>query len=170
MPSRRTKLQMFIQISNIDILISSGFSIYSLGKPICASPHQVFPVAFQTVPLLVLMMMASRPCFQGGLWSASSFCTPLLRAVSGVMSLTLCPQVVTQSSFGSSQVEASHLWFASTGAFEADVEHCHMPAWGFHSTFCSKLFESVKMMYTCKGFECNLARFFNQHEVFCERP
>ena len=39
MPSRRTKLQMFIQISNIDILISSGFSIYTLGKAhMCFTP------------------------------------------------------------------------------------------------------------------------------------
>ena len=135
-------------------------------------PIWVFPVAFETVPLLLLMMMAPRPCFHGGLWRASSFCPPLLRAVSGLMSLTSCPQVVTQA--------PSDLlrWKQATCDGRCGHFICiHRSFWGgcwtsshaslglpFH--FCSRLFESLQMMSTCKGFECNLAGFFNQREVF----
>ena len=56
-----------------------------------------FPsVAFETVPMFVRLTMAlSRPFKEDRL--ALPLSTPLLRAIDGVMSLALCPLVVSQS-------------------------------------------------------------------------
>ena len=50
------------------------------------------------------------PSFQGRSSSTSSFNVSLLQAISGMMSLALCPQVVSQASQHQSFWEASHLW------------------------------------------------------------
>ena len=66
--------------------------------------------AFETVPKFVwLTMVLSRPFNEDRLSSASSFHGSLLQAIDGVMSLALCPQVVSQASqhFRSSKNQAT---------------------------------------------------------------
>ena len=83
-----------------DILLSSiQDGIYALGKPICAPPclseiSAMLPLRwFQCLsdwlwPSLVVIRKMS---------SAFSFHASLLQAIDGVMSLSLCPQVVSQA-------------------------------------------------------------------------
>ena len=77
-------------------------------KPICALPG--FPnVVFETVPMFVWLTMAlSRP-FKQRSSSASSFNASLLQAIDSVMSLALCPKIVSQASqhFSSSEKQAT---------------------------------------------------------------
>ena len=65
-----------------------------------------FPnVAFETVPMFVVLKMAlSRPFKEGHL--ALPLSTPLLQAIDGVMSLVLFPQIVSQH-FRSSEKQAA---------------------------------------------------------------
>ena len=89
--------------------------------------------------------------------SASSFHASLLQAINGVMSLALCPKVVSQASrhLGSSKKQATcEDCFAClstclvvslhSGMFWAvhlqevlkvNVDHWHIPVWASHSTF-----------------------------------
>ena len=86
--------------------------------------------------------------------SASSFHASLLQAINGVMSLALCPQVVSQASqhFRSSEEQAftpacpgqyTHMsfrrWMSTIDAFQSAL---HIPLF----TFCSKLTESLRRM------------------------
>ena len=81
-------------------------------KPICAPPRlsEVSP----TLPLKRLQCSSDSDGgplspFQGWSSSASSFNGSLLQTIDGVMSLTLCPPVVSQASqhFGSSEKQAT---------------------------------------------------------------
>ena len=95
--------------------------------------------------------------FQGRSSSASSFKTFLLQAISGVISLVLCPQVVSQTSqhFRSSEKQATcEGCFARQSIFsvvslhsgmsraihtqafsKVDVDHRRIPVWASHSIF-----------------------------------
>ena len=85
---------------------------YALGK---AHMHSIqslrsFPnVALETVPMLVWLTMAlSRPLKQDR-WAFSLSTPYLLQAIDGVMSLALCPHVVSQAPkhFRSSETQAA---------------------------------------------------------------
>ena len=73
--------------------------IYALGKAHMRSTPSLssFPkVAFQTVPVFARLTIAlSRPFKEDRL--ALPLSTPLLQAIRGVVSLALCPQVVSQA-------------------------------------------------------------------------
>ena len=106
--------------------------------------------------------------FQGRSSSASSFNASLLQVISGVMSLALCPQVVSQASqhLRSSKKQATcdscfacqcicsvislHSGMSRAVHLEefskVDVDHRHIPVWASLFTFCSKLIESVRRM------------------------
>ena len=93
----------------------------------------------------------------GRSYSASSFHAFLLQAIDGVMSLALCPQVVSQDPqhLNSSETQATcdgcfsrqsicTVIFLHSGMSRAahpqefskvDVDHWHMPVWVSHSTF-----------------------------------
>ena len=74
-------------------------TIYMLGKALVHSTPSVrhFPnIAFETVPVSVCLMIAFSHPFSR-LLSAYSFHAFLLQAVNAVMSLALCPQVVSQA-------------------------------------------------------------------------
>ena len=95
--------------------------------------------------------------FQGRSSSASSFKAFLLQAISGVISLVLCPQVVSQASqhFRSSEKQATcEGCFARQSIFsvvslpsgmsravhpqefsKVDVDHRRIPVWASHSIF-----------------------------------
>ena len=65
----------------------------------CSAPslRNLPNVAFKTLPMFVWLTMAlSRPFFQGISSISSSFNASLLQAIDGVMSLALCPQIVSQ--------------------------------------------------------------------------
>ena len=91
---------------------SAQDDIYSLGKAhmrstpsFRSSPN----IAFETVPMFTwLTMTLSRP-FKEDLSSASSFRASLLQTIDGVMSLALCPQVVSRASqhFRSSEKQST---------------------------------------------------------------
>ena len=132
-------------------LVRSG--IYAPGKAHMLSTPSLsnFPVAFETVPVCI-----SRP------FKKDRLALPLS------MSLALCPQLVSQASqhFRSSEKQA-----ISEGCFslqpicliisldsgmsmavhplefsKVNLDHRVIPAWVSHSTFCSNLLESVRMM------------------------
>ena len=90
--------------------VQDGIYIYALRK---APSLRSFPnVAFETVPMFVWVTMAlSRP-FKGRSSSAFSFHASLLQAIDGVMSLALCPRVVSQAPqhFRSSEKQAWCAW------------------------------------------------------------
>ena len=85
-------------------------------------------------------------------------------AIDGMMSLALFLQVVSQvpQHFRSSETQATcarhsiclviSLYPGMSGTAhpqefsKVDVDHWHIPVWAPHSTFCSKLIESVRMM------------------------
>ena len=95
--------------------------------------------------------------FQGRLSSAPSFKASLLQAISGVMSLALCPQVLSQASqhLRSSEKQANcescfaHQSICSVISLHSgmsravhpqesskvDVDHWHISVWASHSTF-----------------------------------
>ena len=80
-------------------------------KPICSLPRhsQKFPQrCLWNGSRVRLIEISSLSSFQGRSSSASSFHASLLQAIDGVMSLTLCPQVVSQASqhFRSSEKHA----------------------------------------------------------------
>ena len=85
--------------------------IYALGKAHMRSTPSLssFPkVAFQTVPVFARLTIAlSRPFKEDRL--ALPLSTPLLQAIRGVVSLALCPQVVSQAPqhFRSSEKQAT---------------------------------------------------------------
>ena len=122
-------------------------------KPICAIPRlsEVSP----TLPLERFQCLIdddALPSFQGRSSTASSFYASLLQAIDGVMSLALCPQVVSQAPqhFKSSETQA-----ACEGCFacqsicsvvslpaihpqefsKVNGDHRHTPVWASHSTF-----------------------------------
>ena len=128
-------------------------------KPICAPPRlsEVSP----TSPLKQFQcsfdcMALSRP-FKGRSSSASSFHASLLQAIDGVVSLALCPQVVSQASqhFRSSEKQATFEGcFARQSVCsgislhsdmyravhpqefsKVDVDQRPVPVWASHSTF-----------------------------------
>ena len=109
--------------------------------------------------------------FQGRSSSASSFNASLLQAIDGVMSLALCPQVVSQAPehFRSSEKQATcggcfsrqsvcsvislHSGMSRAvhpqECLKVDVDHRHIQSGLIpfpRFTFCSKLIESVRMM------------------------
>ena len=129
-------------------------------KAICAPPclSEVSP----TLPLKCFRCSSDNgppSSFQGRLSSASSFNASLLQAISGVMSLALCPQVLSQVSqhLRSSEKQAncegcfapaslSARSFPFTPACPGNythrnfrrwitVDHRHIPVWASHSTF-----------------------------------
>ena len=139
--------------------------------PLCAPSHlsEVFP----TLPLKWFQCLIDNGpllSFQGRSFSTSSFNASLLQAISGVISLALCPQVVSQASqhFRSSKKQATYEgYFASQSICsivalhsgmsrvvhpqefsKVDVDHQHILVWASHSIFrfCSMLIESVRMM------------------------
>ena len=131
-------------------------------KSICVPPRlsEVSP----TLPLKRFQCSSVRltddgplSSFEGRSSSASSFHASLLQAISGVMSLALCPQVVSQASqhfrsfekqvicegcfaclsicsvisLHSSMSRAVH----PQEFLKVDVDHRHIPVWASHSTF-----------------------------------
>ena len=66
-------------------------------------------VASEIIPMFALIDDGSFSSFQGRSSSASSFHASLLQAISGVMSLALCPQLVSQAPqyFKSSETQAT---------------------------------------------------------------
>jgi len=139
-------------------------------KPTCAPlrPSEVspaLPLKYSNVRLIDDDPFSS---FQGRLASTSSFHAPLLQVIDGVMSLALCPQVVSQAPqhFRSSEKKATcegcfaRQSICSVFSFlsgmsravlprkfsKVDVDHGRIPAWTYHSLsfhLCSKLIESV---------------------------
>ena len=139
--------------------------------PFVPSLRSFSKVAFETVPMFRLIDDDPFSSFQGRLASTSSFNTFLLQAINGVMSLALCPQVVSQAPqhFRSSEKKATcegcfaRQSICSVFSFlsgmsravlprkfsKVDVDHGRIPAWTYHSLsfhLCSKLIESVRMM------------------------
>ena len=123
------------------------------------SPRSLPIVALEAFPVFCTIdhMALSRPFIQGRSSSASSFHASLLQAIDNVMSLPLCPQVVSQDSqhFRSSEKQGT-----SEGCFtrqsicsvislhsnmsrvvhpqefsKVDVDHRHIPIWASHYTF-----------------------------------
>ena len=132
-----------------------------------------FPnVAFETVPMFVSVIDdGPLSSFQERSSSASSFHASLLRVISGLMSLALCPKVVSQASqhFRSSEEQATcegcfarqsicSVIFPFTPACPGQFTYRSFRRWTSTSdtvqsgppislfTFCSKLMESVRMM------------------------
>ena len=148
-------------------LVEDG--IYALGKPHMRSipSHRLFFSSFlwngSNVRLTDDGPLSS---FQRILSSTFSFQASLLQAIDGAMSLALCPQVVAQApqlsrssekqatceccygrqfihsvvSLHSGMSRAVHPQEFSKGG----VDYCHNPVWASHSTFGSKLIESVR--------------------------
>ena len=122
--------------------------------------HRRFPnVPFETVSVFVWLTVAlSRPFEEDRLAIAS-----LLQAIDGVMSLALCPLVVSQAPqhFRSCEKEAACEGFFAHQSicsvislnpgmsravhphefWKVDIDQWHIPVWASHSTFCSKLIE-----------------------------
>ena len=122
-----------------------------------------FPnVAFETVPIYAHPLSS----FQGRSSSVSTFHPSLLQAIDGVMSLALCPYVVSQASqhFRSSEKQATcegcfarqsirsviSLHSGMSRAVQpqefskVDVNHRRIPIWASHSTFdVSKIHRSL---------------------------
>ena len=87
-------------------------------KPICVPPRlsKFSPTLLsdnlsddETVPVARLIDYGPLSSFQGRSFSASSFHASLLQVIDGVMSLALCPQVVSQAPqhFRSSETQAT---------------------------------------------------------------
>ena len=91
---------------------SVQFKVISMHseKPICAPPRLSEIVPMSPVPMFVRLSVPalSRP-FKGRSSSDSSFHASLLQAIDGVMSLALCPRVVSQAPqhFSSSEKQAA---------------------------------------------------------------
>ena len=86
--------------------------------------------------------------FQGRSSSASPFHASLLQAIGAVLSLALCPQVVSQAPCEGcfSRHCVCSVVSLHTGMFKAvhpqecskvDVDYWHIPVWASHSTFVS---------------------------------
>ena len=83
----------YVQFSSVQCGMESPF----YGKPTCA-PFCLSGISLETVLMLVWLTMAlSRPAKVNRWPFAIFFYASLLQAVDGVMSLTLCPQVVSQA-------------------------------------------------------------------------
>ena len=132
----------------------------------CSTPSQKFPQRCiwngSNVHLIDDGPLSS---FLGRSSRVSSFSASLLQVISGVMSLALCPQVVSQASqhFRSSEKQATYEGcFARQSIYlvisihpgmskavhpqefsKVDVDHQHIPVRVSHFTFSSKLIESV---------------------------
>ena len=123
-----------------------------------------FPnIAFEMVPVVVRLTVKS---FQGRLAITAKW--SFLQVISGVMSLVLGLQVVSQAPqhLRSSKTHAtcdgcfarqsvclvislhSGMFRAvcPLGFLKVNVKYWHMPALASHSTFCSRLFEFVRIM------------------------
>ena len=128
-------------------------------KPICA-PSRLSEVPqrwLSNSPNVRLTDDGPLSSFQGRSSSASSFHASLLQTISGVVSLALCPLVVSQASqhFRSSEKQATcegcfarqsvcSVVSLHSGMSRAvhpqefskvDVDHRHIPVWVSHSTF-----------------------------------
>ena len=110
---------MLVMICLLHIFFPVQFKMYS-KKPICTpSCLRSFPtVASETVPMFIRLMMALSCPFKEDRLSlplsfthsfTSSFFYSLLQTINGVMSLALCPQVVSEAPqhFRSSEKQAT---------------------------------------------------------------
>ena len=131
------KLKSFKEIYNslIEEFSSVEDCIYALQKAHMRSVPSLrsFPnVAFETVPTFTWLTMALSRLFKEGSSSASSSHASLLQAIDGVMSLALCPQVVSQAPqhFGSSETQATCDMVALLASLSARSFLCPLPEWG----------------------------------------
>ena len=134
--------------------------MYALGKAHMGSTPSVrsFPnVAFETVPVFLIDdgFLFPRLAPPGGRW-----CDVLGFVPAGVSQApqhfrSSETQATCEGSFArqcicsvisppSDNVQGSTLHPQEFS--KVNVDHCHIPVWASHSTFCSKLIESVRMM------------------------
>ena len=88
-----------VSLKSALLLSSAQDGIYALGKARISSTPSLRN--FPTLPLKQFQCLSDNgllSSFQGRSSSASSFHAFLLQAIDGVMSLALCPQVVSQTS------------------------------------------------------------------------
>ena len=151
--------QLCEETASITVQFSSRWYLCAPKSPYALHPvSQKFPQRWLSNSSSVrLIDDGPLSSLQGRSSSASSFHASLLQAISGVMSLALCPLIVSQASqhFRSSQKQATcegcfarmsvcSVVSLHSGMSRAehpqefskvDVDHRHIPVWVSHSTF-----------------------------------
>ena len=106
---KKTHMRLYVSI----VQFSSRWYLYTLGKAYIRSTQSLRSspdVTFGTVPNVHLTDDGSSSSFPGRSPGASSFHASLLQLIDGVLSLVLCPQVVSQAPqhFRSSETQATY--------------------------------------------------------------